>query len=79
MPDASATVAPSGTPALSISIQALSTASDRAVDSLLIDVRTLAPEIRAALRHRRVVNYDQDWWHYSYAVPNARRFDGVIH
>jgi D-alanyl-D-alanine dipeptidase len=25
------------------------------------------------------VNYDQEWWHYSYSVPNAVRFDRVIH
>ena len=25
------------------------------------------------------VNYDQEWWHYSYAVANAARFDRVIH
>lgn len=24
------------------------------------------------------VNYDQEWWHYSYSVPNAVRFDRVI-
>jgi D-alanyl-D-alanine dipeptidase len=24
-------------------------------------------------------NYDQEWWHYSYSVPNAVRFDRVIH
>jgi len=25
------------------------------------------------------VNYDQEWWHYTYAVPNPVRFDRVIH
>jgi zinc D-Ala-D-Ala dipeptidase len=25
------------------------------------------------------VNYDQEWWHYSYAVPDPVRFDRVIH
>jgi D-alanyl-D-alanine dipeptidase len=25
------------------------------------------------------VNYDQEWWHYSYSVPNPVRFDRVIH
>ena len=24
------------------------------------------------------VNYDQEWWHYSYTVPNPIRFDRVI-
>jgi D-alanyl-D-alanine dipeptidase len=24
------------------------------------------------------VNYDQEWWHYSYTVPNPVRFDRVI-
>jgi D-alanyl-D-alanine dipeptidase len=25
------------------------------------------------------VNYDQEWWHYSYSVANPVRFDRVIH
>jgi len=25
------------------------------------------------------VNYDQEWWHYSYDVPDPVRFDRVIH
>jgi zinc D-Ala-D-Ala dipeptidase len=25
------------------------------------------------------VNYDQEWWHYSFSVPNPVRFDRVIH
>ncbi len=25
------------------------------------------------------VNYDQEWWHYTYDVPNPVRFDRVIH
>ena len=43
----------------------------------------------AVLANRRVlqrlmesegfVNYDQEWWHYSYAVDHPVRFDRVIH
>jgi D-alanyl-D-alanine dipeptidase len=25
------------------------------------------------------LNYDQEWWHYSFSVPNPVRFDRVIH
>jgi D-alanyl-D-alanine dipeptidase len=25
------------------------------------------------------LNYDQEWWHYSYTAPNAVRFNRVIH
>ncbi|MFL5606455.1 MAG: M15 family metallopeptidase, partial [Gemmatimonadaceae bacterium] len=25
------------------------------------------------------LNYDQEWWHYSYSAPNPVRFDRVIH
>jgi D-alanyl-D-alanine dipeptidase len=42
----------------------------------------------AVLAHRRqlqrlmesegFVNYDQEWWHYSYTVANPVRFDRVI-
>ena len=24
-------------------------------------------------------NYDKEWWHFSYPVPNALPFDQVIH
>jgi len=24
------------------------------------------------------LNYDQEWWHYSYAIPNPVRFDRII-
>jgi len=24
------------------------------------------------------VNYDQEWWHFSFDVPNPLRFDRVI-
>jgi D-alanyl-D-alanine dipeptidase len=40
-------------------------------------------ENRLRLKHlmeaEGFVNYDQEWWHYSYSVPNALRFDRVIH
>jgi D-alanyl-D-alanine dipeptidase len=43
----------------------------------------------AALEHRLrlkrlmesegFLNYEQEWWHYSFSVPNPVRFDRVIH
>jgi D-alanyl-D-alanine dipeptidase len=40
-------------------------------------------ERRLLLKHlmesEGFVNYDQEWWHYSYAASNAVRFDRVIH
>ena len=43
------------------------------------------PVLDRRLRLRRLmesegfVNYDQEWWHFSFAAPNALRFDRVIH
>jgi len=35
--------------------------------------------LKTAMERRGFVNYDQEWWHYSYEVPNPLRFDRVIH
>jgi D-alanyl-D-alanine dipeptidase len=34
--------------------------------------------LKAAMEKEGFVNYDQEWWHYSYDVPNPLRFDRVI-
>jgi D-alanyl-D-alanine dipeptidase len=35
--------------------------------------------LRRLMEAEGFVNYDQEWWHYSYSDPNAVRFDRVIH
>jgi D-alanyl-D-alanine dipeptidase len=34
--------------------------------------------LKAAMERRGFTNYDQEWWHFSYDVPNPLRFDRVI-
>ena len=34
--------------------------------------------LKTAMEAEGFVNYDQEWWHFSYAVPNPLRFDRVI-
>ena len=34
--------------------------------------------LRAAMEAEGLVNYAQEWWHYSYQLPNPVRFDRVI-
>lgn len=34
--------------------------------------------LEAAMEAEGFVNYDQEWWHYSFEVPNPLRFDRVI-
>ncbi len=34
--------------------------------------------LKAAMEREGFVNYDQEWWHFSYSVPNALRFDRAI-
>ena len=34
--------------------------------------------LKAAMERRGFTNYDQEWWHYTYDVPNPLRFDRVI-
>lgn len=34
--------------------------------------------LRRAMEAEGFVNYDQEWWHFSYDVPDPRRFDLVI-
>jgi len=35
-------------------------------------------KLKAAMEHEGFVNYDQEWWHFSFAVPNPLRFDRPI-
>jgi zinc D-Ala-D-Ala dipeptidase len=34
--------------------------------------------LKAAMEKEGFVNYDQEWWHFSYDVPQSLRFDRVI-
>lgn len=34
--------------------------------------------LKSAMENEGFVNYDQEWWHFSYNVPNPLRFDRVI-
>jgi D-alanyl-D-alanine dipeptidase len=34
--------------------------------------------LKAAMEREGFVNYDQEWWHFSYDVPNPLRFDRTI-
>ena len=34
--------------------------------------------LKAAMEKRGFTNYDQEWWHYTFDVPNPLRFDRVI-
>jgi D-alanyl-D-alanine dipeptidase len=34
--------------------------------------------LKAAMEHEGFVNYDQEWWHFSFDVPNPLRFDRPI-
>ena len=34
--------------------------------------------LKAAMEARGFTNYDQEWWHYTYDVPNPMRFDKPI-
>ena len=35
-------------------------------------------QLKAAMEREGFVNYDQEWWHFSFDVPNPLRFDRVI-
>lgn len=35
-------------------------------------------KLKAAMESEGFVNYDQEWWHFSFDVPNPMRFDRVI-
>jgi D-alanyl-D-alanine dipeptidase len=47
--------------------------------------RAVGTPLENRLRLKRLMesegflNYDQEWWHYSFSVPNPVRFDRVIH
>ncbi len=34
--------------------------------------------LKAAMERRGFTNYDQEWWHFTYDVPNPLRFDKII-
>jgi zinc D-Ala-D-Ala dipeptidase len=34
--------------------------------------------LKTAMEREGFVNYDQEWWHYTFNVPNPRRFDRPI-
>jgi D-alanyl-D-alanine dipeptidase len=34
--------------------------------------------LKAAMERERFVNYDQEWWHFSFSVPDPLRFDKPI-
>jgi D-alanyl-D-alanine dipeptidase len=34
--------------------------------------------LKAAMEKEGFTNYDQEWWHYTYDVPNPLRFDRVV-
>ena len=35
-------------------------------------------QLKAAMEREGFVNYDQEWWHFSFDVPNPMRFDRVV-
>jgi D-alanyl-D-alanine dipeptidase len=35
-------------------------------------------KLKAAMEAEGFVNYDQEWWHYTFSVPNPLRFDRPI-
>ena len=35
-------------------------------------------KLKTAMEGRGFVNYDQEWWHYSFNMPNPLRFDHPI-
>jgi D-alanyl-D-alanine dipeptidase len=41
-------------------------------------VATNRQRLKAAMEREGFVNYDQEWWHFSYEVPNPLRFDRPI-
>jgi zinc D-Ala-D-Ala dipeptidase len=36
-------------------------------------------KLKAAMEGEGFLNYDQEWWHYTFNVPNPLRFDRPIH
>ena len=44
--------------------------------SYFASVRT--PAVRDAMAAEGFVNYENEWWHFSYTVTNPVRFDRVI-
>jgi D-alanyl-D-alanine dipeptidase len=42
------------------------------------EAATNRQKLKTAMERERFVNYDQEWWHYSFNVPNPLRFDRPI-
>ncbi|HMG00015.1 MAG TPA: M15 family metallopeptidase [Gemmatimonadaceae bacterium] len=42
------------------------------------EAATNRQRLKAAMEREGFVNYDQEWWHFSYDVPNPLRFDRPI-
>jgi len=41
-------------------------------------VATNRQTLKAAMEREGFTNYDQEWWHFSYSVPNPLRFDKPV-
>ena len=35
-------------------------------------------KLKSAMEAEGFVNYDQEWWHYTFSVPNPLRFDRPV-
>jgi zinc D-Ala-D-Ala dipeptidase len=42
------------------------------------EAATNRQRLKAAMAREGFVNYDQEWWHFSYEVPNPLRFDRPV-
>jgi D-alanyl-D-alanine dipeptidase len=42
------------------------------------EAATNRQRLKVAMEHEGFVNYDQEWWHYSFNVPNPLRFDRPV-
>src|ERR1700686_523791 len=42
------------------------------------EAATNRQRLKAAMEREGFVNYDQEWWHFSFSVPNPLRFDRPI-
>ena len=42
------------------------------------EAATNRQRLKAAMEREGFVNYDQEWWHFSYDVPNPLRFDRPV-
>jgi D-alanyl-D-alanine dipeptidase len=42
------------------------------------DVLARRLRLKRLMEQESFVNYDQEWWHYTFAIPNPLRFDRII-